>query len=680
MAARDLLEHGMTYWKPAYSGGMPAWVYPITDSFLVDCVPYLLLEPWVAYGFIMWLQRFIAGYFTFRLCRDILKLDIPASVFAGLSFSLYLWSVNDWTLFHGLGLPGTPLFLWMMERFINWSKGWGLISATILGSVVSLIAPTALFTVFFWGMLFAWFFVVRNMYSKYTIGLIFSFIIGSLLFAIPSLTALIVYSPFTARGQGIYIEPILSPIGQLIYQEVKQFLERDILNNIFYLVIFFMGISVYRGVKTLSWKLFFLFMFLAIGSRILHVGQILSGDMFPPSKGNLRDFLQFLVFLGPLLGAIGLHMLRKNLKLIISNKFNLQDKYKQGATLYLTALILLFPISSSAIVLVELSKRIASDNYAVNFNMPALNDLAEKTNNDIFRVATVGIRLPSVHSASNMKIYPAYAHAYGLESVDGYYNLHSARYRQFWLKVIGGVLELDPKLQGLTRQWVTKWLYLFAPSGNQFDKFKKVDFETYYSLELLSLVNTRYLISTWPLSHSNLHLIYEPINEKIEWNKWEKSRIRHKIKQIINGQLPSKAIYIYENTKVFPRAFVVNNVKQFDSTDELLESLSQMSLQELRSTALIERTDNINIPETIYTVQNSDVEILFYSPDRIDLAVQNSKPGLLVVTNNYDPYWELHIDGFHKNIIPAYHTFQGIWLESGNHKVVLEYRPPYRLN
>ena len=67
-----------------------------------------------------------------------------------------------------------------------------------------------------------------------------------------------------------------------------------------------------------------------------------------------------------------------------------------------------------------------------------------------------------------------------------------------------------------------------------------------------------------------------------------------------------------------------------------------------------------------------------YSPDRIILSVNLDKPGVLVVSNSYNPYWICKVNGVKKDIFPACHTFMGIFLEESENSIELEYCPPYR--
>jgi uncharacterized membrane protein YfhO len=65
--------------------------------------------------------------------------------------------------------------------------------------------------------------------------------------------------------------------------------------------------------------------------------------------------------------------------------------------------------------------------------------------------------------------------------------------------------------------------------------------------------------------------------------------------------------------------------------------------------------------------------------DRVVVSVSADRPGIVVVTQNYSPFWKARIDGVESRVIPVDHTFQGVRVEAGKHEVELSYRPPYAL-
>ncbi|MDP6416238.1 MAG: YfhO family protein, partial [Gammaproteobacteria bacterium] len=82
-------------------------------------------------------------------------------------------------------------------------------------------------------------------------------------------------------------------------------------------------------------------------------------------------------------------------------------------------------------------------------------------------------------------------------------------------------------------------------------------------------------------------------------------------------------------------------------------------------------------------VQNKDAEthgtvelkVTKYSPDSIEVSVSLPHPRMLVVTNNYSPFWRAYVNGVDTAIIPTYGSFWGVALAEGQHHVVFQYEP-----
>lgn len=694
--AKDLLTHGVTYWQPKFSGGMPSWPLPQTDSFLITTPLYLILPPWLAYGFLMALQRFIASYFTFRLCQDYLGLDRVSSLFAGMAFSLNHWSVQDWTLYDGLGPPGTALFLWLFERIMQ-KPGWrGWILMIGLGFFVSQVASTALYTVHLCGAIPLWLLLVRKKSLTEITPYLLIFIFSALLMVLPSLIALFTYSPETSRGLVDF--SIIQPFKQTVNEAWNTFFERDLFHNRFVLGIAVVGMLLVKGKDRLMSSLIGAFLLAGIGSQLLHMMQLYSGDILPPSRGNLKDLRQFTVFLAPLMGGCGLHLVRH-----FFNQTNQQKTIKFmniSPSTGITWLVLMIPLMALVEVTQLLARRIPTDNYHVQFENPHVHALANlainhssnprlkpSNNEEIqpFRVATVGARIPTVKSASGNQFYPGFTFAYGLESVDGYYRMHSARYENFWLQVISGLLSQEPVWKNRT----SKLLYLFKPNSGIFDRVDSIDVASYYNLSLLSLANTRFLISHWPLNHPDLLLRTRPTLEIEQKKQWKTLRNREKILRTLKGDTPHHALYIYENQSVLPRAFLSSKVEILPDNKSLMNALKNRTTDQLRETVLLQQTESPDLndlgknslltPPMNDNPNNNQVTWTRYTPDRLSLNIKNTKQSVLVIGNTFDPHWKVWIDGKPSQLFPVYHTFQGTLVDAGQHTVVLEYWPPYRL-
>ena len=347
------------------------------------------------------------------------------------------------------------------------------------------------------------------------------------------------------------------------------------------------------------------------------------------------------------------------------------DQVTRAATLA-GLLVLAVPVVAWLNVTRLLAYRLPTDNYATQFQNPAVMALAARKHDQPFRVATAGARMATIMSASGTHFYPAFAFAYGLETVDGYYRLHSARYHRFFLRIIAGLIAANPDIA----HRVIKWPYLFAPPGYERDRNRPIRVAAYYNLDLLSLANVRYLIANYPLEDSRMQLIYHPRQERAEQASWSASRVRHRILKILAGQAPPHALLVYENPQALPRAFLVGNMRYFEDRDALLQYLEQTPLPHLRKTVPV-KTGEAPPSGTPLGFSQGRATVEQYTPDRLTLTTVANGPAILVVTNNYDPFWQVHIDGAKASLFPVYHTFQGVLLAAGRHTVALEYRPPY---
>ena len=301
--------------------------------------------------------------------------------------------------------------------------------------------------------------------------------------------------------------------------------------------------------------------------------------------------------------------------------------------------------------------------YAVNYENPDLQRIATDIDSAPFRVATIAYGL-----------HPAYANAYGLETVDGYVVLYPQRYQDFWGKVIEPLTSKDEERYHYFHDWGGR-IYLFSPSDGAFDNIEEVPFSKYYNLNLLSLANTKYLISELPVSNEYLTLVPS------QFPGVERPQGKLSLKTIMQGikyNIKGRHIYIYQNELCFPRFFLSGKAMVFKNSNQLLEAMAEADINSLRNKVFIEEefVSEIDVEEMGFT--HGELTVKQYSPDRIILSVNLNKPGILVVSNSYNPHWICKVNGVEKNIFPVYHTFMGIFLDEGESKVELEYRPPYR--
>ena len=62
--------------------------------------------------------------------------------------------------------------------------------------------------------------------------------------------------------------------------------------------------------------------------------------------------------------------------------------------------------------------------------------------------------------------------------------------------------------------------------------------------------------------------------------------------------------------------------------------------------------------------------------DRLTVAVAARRPGVLVVTEGYDPGWRAWVDGAPAPVWRANAIFRAVPVGEGDHRVEMRYRPP----
>jgi len=392
--------------------------------------------------------------------------------------------------------------------------------------------------------------------------------------------------------------------------------------------------------------------------------------IFPFLHGFQADRFYLLApFFWAIVGAYGLHFIPKDFILIKKNGVSegIPDKKWKLKNVVGIILICLLICNTFIIKKDNAFKWLTGGNYFSNYQNQELKNLANIENiseNPLFRVATIAYYL-----------HPAYANAYGLESVDGYVVLYPKTYQDFWGKVIEPLTLQNKEKYHYFHDWGNR-VYLFA--DDNFNELKEIVFSNYYNLDLLSLANTKYIISTIPLVNENLSLIqYNFYRDRLLFN--ELPTIEKGL-YLVRENFKGRQLYIYENKNCLPRFFLVNQIKVFENSNQLLDALSDANVKYLKNNLLIEKEYSQNLKNYDLKNNSGEIAVKHYSPDKIVLSVDINGPMILVVSNNYSPYWKCRVDGKETDIFPAYHTFWGVLLEgNGTKEVMFEYCPPYRI-
>ncbi len=108
--------------------------------------------------------------------------------------------------------------------------------------------------------------------------------------------------------------------------------------------------------------------------------------------------------------------------------------------------------------------------------------------------------------------------------------------------------------------------------------------------------------------------------------------------------------------------------------------MANSSYKSLRETTFMDiyNMDNKNDSKTM-SYKKGTIEVQHYSPDTIVLSVKTDGEAMLVVSNNYSPYWKCSINGKEERVYKVDCTFWGIYVPPGKSIIKFTYKPPYRL-
>jgi hypothetical protein len=131
---------------------------------------------------------------------------------------------------------------------------------------------------------------------------------------------------------------------------------------------------------------------------------------------------------------------------------------------------------------------------------------------------------------------------------------------------------------------------------------------------------------------------------------------------------------IFENTGVFPRFFLVHQIRIAASLEEARSLILNRDV-DLRRTAIV----NQNIPLQNISlgagVGSEPLKTLKYEPNRIEISAQPSAPALLVLSETFYPGWKAWVDNQPAPIYETDIALRGIVVPPGAHVIRMEYQP-----
>lgn len=626
-------SQGLNYWNTFFTGGIDR-LSNMASFFDVGSLSFSIFPGWLALGIILVGGSFLGGWYIFRICRKIIGLSYAPSVFASFIFSYSLISLD--IIPYILGLSILPVAIYYLEILSTKSgiKVKNYIYAIFLGIIFSFFSSLVLILPFTLTIIAIWFLVIRKKYSLPFIGILILFVIPCVVFHIQEIWSLLINIPFSQRGgESGYFKTGL---------DVYLFYVRELIfKNWLPLLIFLFGLMFLKIKKRLFiWSSILVFVLLLF-PRLFKAFPIIYDDYFKfIADFDFSRFFLLLPFFLSICAAFILHNIQGIVK--IGKKNHSRKTYSLKIFITSFLLIILF-MTTISLKWQHMTSWFKSGSYLANTYSPDIERLVEDTEDKKpFRAAII--------SGEKTKVVPTILNFHGLESIDGYTNVTSERNIEFFR-----IMAKDSTIKS--------GMYFFGRKSE----------DEFFNPNLLSLANVRYIASCLPINNPNFSLLLTSSSEN--YYDWDTMSFKEKILLRLDENFTGRKLLIYENKNVFPRFFLTKKMRVFNGKELLLAELEKASASTLRQEVFLEIDDVKEMLQFHGSLE--DIKIQKYSSDEIRLDINSDGPSILIVANNYSPFWKAYVNNKEEKIIPAYHTFMSIILKDNDSEVILRYEPPY---
>ncbi|NIM19617.1 MAG: YfhO family protein [Candidatus Latescibacteria bacterium] len=163
-------------------------------------------------------------------------------------------------------------------------------------------------------------------------------------------------------------------------------------------------------------------------------------------------------------------------------------------------------------------------------------------------------------------------------------------------------------------------------------------------LQLIDMLNVRYLISGYPLPAGEVFV-----------QRWEGQ----------NGSGQKR--YVYENLRALPRVFFVDSYRIAEGQKAL--DLMTAGNIDLSKTAVLAKQPPIEPVSS----KGSRAEITRYNLNEIQINAHVDSACIMVLSEVYYPRWQVFVDGKQGEMMQANHILRSVALQPGDHEVVFRY-------
>ncbi len=143
----------------------------------------------------------------------------------------------------------------------------------------------------------------------------------------------------------------------------------------------------------------------------------------------------------------------------------------------------------------------------------------------------------------------------------------------------------------------------------------------------------------------------------------------------IRPALRGPGVFVHENTRVLPRAFLARQIRVFDNPNQLADQIRK-GTSDLSDVALLEEEPiEPLLIDSVYDTEVGEVLGLQGVPGRYEMWTSAQGPRQLVLTESYHPQWKCLIDDQPAGIHRTDWVFMSVRVPAGEHRITWWFEP-----
>ncbi|MBD3284796.1 YfhO family protein [candidate division WOR-3 bacterium] len=193
--------------------------------------------------------------------------------------------------------------------------------------------------------------------------------------------------------------------------------------------------------------------------------------------------------------------------------------------------------------------------------------------------------------------------------------------------------------------------------------------------QFLTMLDVRYIIGLTPPDTTEMERYSPADQEKVRAFFSDMAFVMDSTVSPYRPVYSNPRYAIYRNMSPCSRAWLCTEVEVISEDSRILQRLKEPGFDPRRTVVLEEKPEGWQASAD--TLPAGTVRITSYEPNSIEISADLEKPSVLVLSENWYPYYRAWVDGEERKVYRADYTLRAVPLEAGNHQVVFRFSSPY---